>query len=106
MSLVKKILAETIETSLRVLPMIADHLLEVKGEMVYQRIKTDIALSCLPNPHNAVVIDTKTEEWKTAENLVYAQQKINEMQNPSSCYLRPLDDLNLFFDKYLLKKQE
>ena len=105
MSLVKKIIAETMETSLRVLPMVVDHLLEVKGEMVYQRIKTDIALSCLPTYHNAVIIDTKNEEWKTAENLVYAQQKVNEMKDPSSCYIRPLDDLGLFFDKYVLKKE-
>ena len=104
MGLVGKILAETIETSLRVLPMVVDHLLEVKGEIVYQRIKTDIALSCLPKFHNAVVIDTKTEQWKTAENLVYAQQKVDGMKNPSYCYLRSLDDLGLFLDKYLLKK--
>ena len=104
MGLVKRIMSETIHASLNVLPIISGYLLEVKGEMVYQRIKTDIALSCLPTFHNAVVIDTKNEEWKTAENLVYAQQKIDEMKHPSSCYLRPLDDLGLFFDKYVLKK--
>ena len=94
MGLVGKILAETIETSLRVLPMVVDHLLEVKGEIVYQRIKTDIALSCLPKFHNAVVIDTKTEQWKTAENLV--EEGIACLKNFGS-KAEPLREVARFF---------
>ena len=73
--------------------------MEAKGKLVYDRIKDDVELTC-PADHYAIVIDTKTEEWKTAENLVYAQRMINKMENPLSCYVQPLENISLFFEKY------
>ena len=81
MGLIERIVEETIVTSCKTLQLISDRFLEVKGELVYNRIERDVELFCPPD-HYAIVIDTKTDEWKTAKNLVYAQQKINEMKNP------------------------
>ena len=99
MGLVKRVIMGAVENSFRVMNLVSGRFLETKGRLVYDKIKEDVAMSC-PADHYAVVIDTKTEKWKTAENLVYAQRKINEMENPLSCYVQPLEDICLFFEKY------
>jgi len=105
MGLVKRVISEAAETSMRAIPLIGSRLLEIKGEMVYQRIKEDIELNCHLN-HSAVVIDTKVDQWKTAKNLVYAGRMCKEMQHPSYCYVKELENNYVpgeelvFFEKY------
>ena len=99
MGLIEKIFEKTIISSCNALQLISGRFLEVKGELVFDRIKKDVELFCPPN-HYTIVINTKTDEWKTAKNLVYAQQKMSEMENPPSCYVKPLNEICLFFEKY------